>query len=187
MMRQQQVCPYFHYGDAITGAITSEITSLTSVYSTAYSHADQRKHQRGIHRGPVNSPHKWLVTRKMFPFDDVIMDESPLGNNELKRSNRHIHSTRIKSVGNNHVSSNPTKDPPYSVYSVFWRRHHVLGGFIILTNVYTPKHYSIVGPWGRLIRLWRTSHKGLVGNTESVSMLWRHHEQVPFHLKRTLS
>ena len=30
--------------------------------------ADQRKHQR-----PVNSPHKWPVTRKMFPFDDVIM------------------------------------------------------------------------------------------------------------------
>ena len=26
-----------------------------------------------IHRGPVNSPHKWLVTWKMFPFDDVIM------------------------------------------------------------------------------------------------------------------
>ena len=22
---------------------------------------------------PVNSPHKWSVTRKMFPFDDVIM------------------------------------------------------------------------------------------------------------------
>ena len=28
---------------------------------------------RGIHRLPVNSPHKWPVTRKMFPFDDVIM------------------------------------------------------------------------------------------------------------------
>ena len=28
---------------------------------------------RGIHRGPGNSPHKWPVTRKMFPFDDVIM------------------------------------------------------------------------------------------------------------------
>ena len=57
------------------------ITSLTIVYSTVYSGADQRKHQSsaslafvwGIHRGPVNSPHKWPVTRKMFPFDDVIM------------------------------------------------------------------------------------------------------------------
>ena len=28
---------------------------------------------RGISRWPVNSPHKGPVTRKMFPFDDVIM------------------------------------------------------------------------------------------------------------------
>ena len=27
----------------------------------------------GFHQRPVNSPHKWPVTRKMFPFDDVIM------------------------------------------------------------------------------------------------------------------
>ena len=26
--------------------------------------------------GPVNSPHKWPVTRKMFPFDDVIMSRN---------------------------------------------------------------------------------------------------------------
>ena len=30
----------------------------------------------GTHRGPVNYPHKWPVTRKMFPFDDVIMVNS---------------------------------------------------------------------------------------------------------------
>ena len=35
---------------------------------------------RGIHRSPVNSPHKWTVTRKMFPFDDVIMDTSLITN-----------------------------------------------------------------------------------------------------------
>ena len=28
---------------------------------------------RGIHRWPVNSPHKGPVTRKIFPFDDVIV------------------------------------------------------------------------------------------------------------------
>ena len=27
----------------------------------------------GNDRGPVNSPHTWPATRKMFPFDDVIM------------------------------------------------------------------------------------------------------------------
>ena len=72
----------FHYSDVIMGAMASQITSLTIVYSTVYSSADQRKHQssaslasvRGIHRGQVNSPHKWPVTWKMFPFDDVIMD-----------------------------------------------------------------------------------------------------------------
>ena len=25
---------------------------------------------RGIHRGPVNSPHKWPVTQKMFPLSE---------------------------------------------------------------------------------------------------------------------
>ena len=28
---------------------------------------------RRIHRRPVNSLYKWIVTRKMFPFDHVIM------------------------------------------------------------------------------------------------------------------
>ena len=72
---------YPHNDDVIMSLIASQITSLTIVYSTVYLDADQRKHQssaslafvRGIHRGPVNSPHKGPVTRKMFPFDDVIM------------------------------------------------------------------------------------------------------------------
>ena len=72
---------FIHYTDVIMGMITSQITSLTIVYSTVYSDADQRKPQssaslafvRRIHRRPVNSPHKWPVTWKMFPFDDVIM------------------------------------------------------------------------------------------------------------------
>ena len=66
----------------IMGAMASQITSLTIVYSTVYPGADQSKHQSsaplafvwGIHRGPVNFPHRWPVTRKMFPFDDVIMN-----------------------------------------------------------------------------------------------------------------
>ena len=76
---------FSHYDDVIMDTIASQITSLTIVYSIAYSGTDQRKHQssaslafvRGIHRGPVNSPHKGPVTRKMFPFDDVIMLHPP--------------------------------------------------------------------------------------------------------------
>ena len=80
-----------HNDDVIMGAIASQITSLTIVYSIVYSDADQRKHQSsalmafvwGIHRGPVKSPHKWPVTQKMFPFDDVIMFCSGLLNVSL--------------------------------------------------------------------------------------------------------
>ena len=65
-----------HYDDVMMGAMASQVTSLTIVYSTVYPDADQRKHQscsslafvREIRRGPVNSPHKWPVTRKIFPF-----------------------------------------------------------------------------------------------------------------------
>ena len=64
------------------GSMASQITTFSIAYSAIYSGADQRKHQssaslafvRGIHRGLVNSPHKRPVTRKMFPFDDVIMN-----------------------------------------------------------------------------------------------------------------
>ena len=70
-----------HYNDVIMSAMASQITSLSIAYSIVYSCADQRKHQSfaslafvwGIHRWQVNSPHKRPVTRKMFPFDDVIM------------------------------------------------------------------------------------------------------------------
>ena len=71
-----------HYSDVIMDAMGSQITSLTIDYLAVYSGADQGKHQssaslafvRGIHRWPVNSPHKGPVTRKMFPFDDVIVN-----------------------------------------------------------------------------------------------------------------
>ena len=72
---------WIHYSDVTTGTVASQITSLTIVYSTICSHADQRKHQsavslafvRGIHRWPVNSSHKGPGTRKIFPWDDVLM------------------------------------------------------------------------------------------------------------------
>ena len=69
------------YSGVIMSAMASQITDVSVVYSPACSDKDQRKYQssaslafvRGIHRWPVNSPHKGPATRKMFPFDDVIM------------------------------------------------------------------------------------------------------------------
>ena len=63
------------------GVIASQITSLTIVYSTVYLDADQRKHQSsasvafmwGIHRGPVNSPHKWPVTSIWWRHHGLVL------------------------------------------------------------------------------------------------------------------
>ena len=70
-----------HYSDVIVSAMVSQITDVSMVYSTVCPGANQTKHQsyaslafvRGIYRWPVNSPHKGPVTRKMFPFDFVII------------------------------------------------------------------------------------------------------------------
>ena len=116
------------------GAVASQITNLTIVYSTVYSDADQRKHQSsaslafvwGIHRGPVNSPHKWPVTRKIFPFDDVIMlsratkgvgwrlltlceDNSPaIGGLPLHRANKASFHVFFDFIWNNRLNKHPS-------------------------------------------------------------------------------
>ena len=61
--------------------MASQITGVPIVCSAVCSDADQREHQSstslafgmGIRRWPEDSPHKGLITRKMFPFDDVTM------------------------------------------------------------------------------------------------------------------
>ena len=70
-----------HYSNIIMRVMAFQITSISMVCLTICSGADQRKNQsatslafvRGIQRWPVNSLHKGPVTRKMFPFNDVIM------------------------------------------------------------------------------------------------------------------
>ena len=71
------VSQHCHYGDVTRSTMASQITSLTIVYSTVIQAKIKKTQQssaslafvRGIHRSPVNSPHKWPVTRKMFPSD----------------------------------------------------------------------------------------------------------------------
>ena len=82
------------------GTMGSQITSLITVYSTIYSGADQRKHQSSASlafvRGPVNFPHKWPVTRKMFPFGDVIME--PENDSQVITYNHNSGMKRISTV-----------------------------------------------------------------------------------------
>ena len=73
----------YHHSDVIMIAMASQITCVLLLYSTVYSGADHRKNQssaslaflRGTHRWPVKYSHKGPETRKMVPFDDVIMIE----------------------------------------------------------------------------------------------------------------
>ena len=80
-MSRKYVLENINYCDVVMTMMVTQVTSLRIIYSTVYSGADKRKHHssaslafvRGIHRWPVNSLHIGPVTRKMFPFDDVIM------------------------------------------------------------------------------------------------------------------
>ena len=68
-----------NYNDVIMGAMASQITSLTIVdfnclFTRRYKKTS-KLHVTGlcVGRWSVNSPHKWSIARKLFPFDDVIM------------------------------------------------------------------------------------------------------------------
>ena len=71
-----------HHNDVIMGAIASQITSpylcLLSCLFRRRSKKTLKLCVTGLCVGnspvtAVNSQHKWPVTRKIFPFDDVIM------------------------------------------------------------------------------------------------------------------
>ena len=103
-----------HYSDVILGAMASQLTGITIDQSTGYSGTDQRKHQssaslafvRGIHRWPVNSLHKGPVTRKKFPFDDVIM---------LKRIASNCYAASNRTFESNYWSGNCEYELPRDV------------------------------------------------------------------------
>ena len=68
------------YNDAIMSAMASQITSVSIVCNCLFRHRPKKTSKlcvtgpcEGIHRSPVDTPQKRPVTRKMFPFDDVIM------------------------------------------------------------------------------------------------------------------
>ena len=73
-----------HYNDTMMSAMASQITGVFIVYSTLGLVADQRKNQSptslaffaGNSEVTDEFPTQRPVTRKMFPFDDVIMKYS---------------------------------------------------------------------------------------------------------------
>ena len=144
------------------GTIASQITSFTIVYSTVYSDADQEQHQsspslafvRGIHRGPVNSLHKWPVTRKMFPFDDVIMINTYItvahcfGEFEMQKSLPvpfwcHIYSLFGEREEDNHKSYTQAHSMVrYGKYKLAYRGLHKSRKYEWRTDIFLVHHLS---------------------------------------------
>ena len=148
--------------------MASKITSITVVYSTVYSDADQRKHHSsaslafvwGIHRDRW-IPHTRPVTRKMFPFDDVIMKRlwagiQSLGNcfREIKSwSKISIMATIVQAPNSNRSNRLPTL-PVAWYHDLFmgmtWWRHDVETLFELLNFVkgvilWSPKDFPHKG------------------------------------------
>ena len=97
----------YHYNDVIMSAMASQIIGVSIVSSTVCSGADPRKRQSsaslafesGIHRSPVNATLKGPVTRKKFPFDDVIMVGRWVKRSELRTSQQI--QVKTKHIGRN--------------------------------------------------------------------------------------
>ena len=136
--------------DVIMSATASQITSLTIVNSTVYS--DESEHQssaslafvRGIRQWPGNTPHKGLVTRKMFPFDNVIMfrkcDEHYCGIQPIYTHGDIMH--RSVSIvandlsGDKAVNSNKCGIKWYACKDLVWSLDTTILFILILTLLY---------------------------------------------------
>ena len=63
-----------HYNDVIMSAMASQITSVTSVNPAQIKENINTPRHWPLCGWPVNSLHEGPATRKMLPFDDVIMN-----------------------------------------------------------------------------------------------------------------
>ena len=123
-------------------AMVSQITSISNVYRSVCSDADQRKHQsprslafvRGIHRWPVNSPHERPVTRKIFPFDDVIMEPDSIPHRTYSK-------TRLQYLTISQIALSLLQLTSCTIgwNSLFWRRCLII---LCVVNVFGSRRVS---------------------------------------------
>ena len=117
-----------------------------------YSGADQRKHQstaslafvRGIHRWPVNSPHKWPVKRKMFSFDDVIMQLAKVNSKESIKAPHFAGPFWEESLGDRWIPLTQTRltMTPWNGTYTMSRVLSVVKGIQISISKDSPSHLS---------------------------------------------
>ena len=158
--------------------IASQIIGVWILYSTVCAGANQRKHQssaslafvRGINRWPMKSPHKGPVTRKLFPFDDVIMNHTI--SNDLS-INYHI--MRKVCSGEILLCTNDLNESIWAVVPLLieryshgvidtpnkkwvWFQHHLLGASETMSRKYSicnmsSRHLNLQSAW-RMFMVW---------------------------------
>ena len=129
------------------GTMASQIISLAIVYSTVYSGADQSNHQSsaslafvwGIHRWPVNSPHKWPVTRKIVPFDDVIMYATHLTDDHIRGTSGML---GWNSQANVSKAMSLSSISEFNRFSAIWRKYQFSGA--ILNRIFFQNEWKLI-------------------------------------------
>ena len=154
--------------------MASQITSLTIVCSTVYSGANHRKHQSstslafvwGIHRWPVNSPHKWPATRKMFH------NAGPLWGETTSHLSQRTSTLLWSHNGRDGVSNH---QPHGCLLNRSFRRRPNktsklrLTGFCVGNSPVTGEFPAQMASYAENVSIWRRPH-----DAENVLMSWRH-------------
>ena len=95
-----------HYSDVIMSAIASQNHRRLGYLHNRLFRRRSKKISKlrvtglygGIHQRPVNSSHKGPVTRKIFPFDDVIIARN---NPAWQSYNNYVHDPRFRPFNHN--------------------------------------------------------------------------------------
>ena len=100
--------------------------------------------------GPVNSPHKWPVTRKLFPFDDVTMGSFCLTNH---------YQTQIVAI----YLVTPDVEP-------YWSGKHMVHLFIRIWHkgIYVPGWLT----FNSVHRIWTVRHWSDGDNADNCTFLY---------------
>ena len=133
---------HYHCNDVIMSTVTSQITSVSTVYSNVYSGTDQNKHQSsaslafawGIYWWSVNCPHKWPVTRKMFPFDDIMLIVLVTSTAVAKQPLDQWFKKNIHAIFSRYICSAPEK---IHVIIAYAQLCETFGVIFVIMNIYS--------------------------------------------------
>ena len=134
------------------------VVSLNCLFNN-FCKPTSKKHQsarywsfvRGIHRWPVNSGHKWPVSRRKLPFDDVIMPRDPW---------------RLRYViANIDFQLLPNRLPPKTSWYDLCHTFEVMTSFLFSERVELPVSREI---W--LMRIWKRLNGRKITKTQHLQV-----------------